>query len=82
MTQKVALISSQPNPDVSVIEAPMQGLDYELTVSHCESDGETIEAIKGADVIIDHIVPLPKEVIDEIDTARAIVTVGPRLRQD
>ncbi len=76
MTQKVALITSRQAPDLSVVEAPMIGLDYELTVSHCESDGETIEAVKGADVVIDHVVPLPKEVIDEMDTAKAIVSFG------
>ena len=62
--------------DVSRIEEGLAGLDYEMDVHVCKSDGETIEAIKGADVIISNGPPMPREVIEEIDNAQAIVSNG------
>ena len=62
--------------DVALIEEGLAGLDYELDVHVCKSDGETIEAIKGADVIISNGLPMPRQVIQEIDTAQAIVSMG------
>ena len=59
-----------------IIEGQLQGLDYELNVHVCGSNGETIEAMRGADVVIDHGVRLPREVIQEIDTVRAVVSMG------
>jgi len=40
------------------------------------SRGEAIEAIKGADIIINQGVPMPREVIQTIDKAQAIVSFG------
>lgn len=62
--------------DVALIEEGLANLDYELDVHVCKSDDETIEAIKGADVIINNHVPMPRRVIQEIDTAQAIVSNG------
>ena len=62
--------------DVSHVEEGLAGLDYDLDIHVCSSQGEVIEAIKGADVIINRGVPMPREVIEEIDTAKAIVSSG------
>jgi D-3-phosphoglycerate dehydrogenase len=72
---KIAMIArTEPNTDV--IEQQLEGLDYELDIYVCQSTGEAIEAIKGADIIIDQGVPLPREVIEEIDQAQAVVSFG------
>ncbi len=63
-------------PDFEILEKQLAGLDYEMDITICNSEGETIEAIKGADVIITQVVPMPREVIEEIDTAQAIVSFG------
>ena len=62
---KVAYIS-RGEVDTTLIEQGLEGIDYELDVHIVESPGEVIEAIKGADVILNGGVPMPKEVIDEI----------------
>lgn len=72
---KVAVITGR-DADMSLVEEGLAGLDYDLEIHPCESEGETIEAIKGSDVIINLGVPMPKAVIDEIDTAQAIVSIG------
>ncbi len=72
---KIAFITSEDR-DTALVEQGLVGLDYELVVAVCRNDGEVIEAAKGADVIINFSVPMPKAVMDEIDTARAIVSVG------
>ena len=59
-----------------IIEEQLQGLDYDLNVHVCGSSGEAIEAMRGADVVINQGVRLPREVIREIDTARAVVSMG------
>ena len=70
------LATRRQETDFSLIEEGLAGLDYELNVHVCKSDGETIEAIKGADVIINQGLPMPRQVIEEIDTAQAIVSIG------
>jgi D-3-phosphoglycerate dehydrogenase len=62
--------------DVTLVEQGLAGLDCELDVHICNSDGETIEAIKGADVIIAHGVFMPRAVVEQIDTAKAIISPG------
>ena len=75
MASKVVMISrAETNSDI--IEEQMRGLDYDLEVHAVGSEGEAIEAIKGADIIINQGVPLPREVIEEIDQAQAIVSFG------
>ena len=51
-------------------------LDYQLDVHVCGSSGEVIEAVKGADVVISWSTAMPREVIESIDTAQAIVSMG------
>lgn len=77
MTQKIAVVCSYKNPDITVVETQLNGLDYDLSISHCESSGETIEAMKGADIVINiGAVPLPREVVRTIDSVKAIVSFG------
>ena len=72
---KIAYISGS-EPDTRLVEEQLAGLDYEMDVHVCASEGEAIEAIKGVDVIINQGVPLPRPVIREIDQAKVIVSFG------
>ncbi|MCH8826203.1 MAG: C-terminal binding protein [Chloroflexi bacterium] len=72
MPQRVAYIGRSA-PETALIEQGLEGLDYELDINIVETPGEIIEAIKGADIILNGGVSMPKEVIDEIDTAQAII---------
>ena len=63
-------------PNLQPIEEELKGLDYDLSVQICNSEGETIEAIKGADLIINEGVPMSASVINEIDNAKSIVSFG------
>jgi D-3-phosphoglycerate dehydrogenase len=77
MTQQKIAYITRSEPDTSIVESRLAGRDYQLDVHVCESQGEVIEAIKGADVIIaDGGMAMPREVIEEIDTAKAIVSMG------
>ena len=72
---KITLVT-QNKAHLALLEQELVGLDYEMAVHICSSHGETIEAIKGADLIIVRGVLMPREVIDEIDTAQAILNLG------
>ena len=72
---KVALISPG-SPYSDLIREQLKDIDHEFDEYVCKSEGEAIEAIKGADVIINQGVPMPDSVIGEIDTAQAIVSIG------
>ena len=72
---RVAFLGSG-NSDVGLVKEGLKGLDCDLTVHTTSSDGETIEAIKGADVIILNAGKMPRQVIEEIDTAKAIISGG------
>ena len=74
-SQKVTVIVPS-NIDVSPIEEELAGLEYDLQVSVCESDGEIIEAVKDADVIVSVGPGFPRSVIEQIDKAAAIVMIG------
>ena len=76
MSKHTISLISPAEPSTDVIEQQLQGLDYDLNVHVCGSSGEAIEAMKGADVVINQGVRLPREVVQEIDTARAIVSMG------
>lgn len=72
---RVTMISRTP-PNITIIEQQLAGLEYDLDTYECRSPGEAIEAIKGADIIINQGVPMPRQVIQEIDQAQAIVSFG------
>ena len=76
MAKHKIAFTTPASADTSAIEAELEGLDYELNVHVCGSTGETIEAVKGADVVISWTTPMPREVIESIDTAQAIVSMG------
>jgi D-3-phosphoglycerate dehydrogenase len=74
-TPKIAMIS-RTNPNTRLIEQQLTGLAYDLEAYVCTNPGAAIEAVKGADIIINQGVPMPREVIQEIDRAQAIVSFG------
>ncbi|MBM3944493.1 MAG: C-terminal binding protein [SAR202 cluster bacterium] len=73
--KKVSYIARAKN-DIHLTTDQLKGIDYELDHHVVNSDGEIIEAIKGADVIITEVVPLSRAVIEQIDTAKGIVSLG------
>ena len=73
--QKIAFVT-RGDTDTQLVEQQLAGLDYEMETHVCNSDGETIEAIKGADVIINQGIPMPRSVVEAIDSAQAIVSFG------
>jgi D-3-phosphoglycerate dehydrogenase len=74
-TPRITMIS-RTAPDTTVIERQLTGLDYTLDAHECRSTGQVIEAILGADIIIDQGIPLPRDIIERIDRAQAIVSFG------
>ena len=58
------------------VKQQLEGVDHDFDAYVCKSDGETIEAVKGADVIINQGVAMPRSVIEEIDNAQAVVSFG------
>jgi D-3-phosphoglycerate dehydrogenase len=73
--QKVAYIA-RGKSDISLTTDQLKGVDYDLDHHICKSDGEIIEAVKGADIIINEVVPMSRAVIEQIDKAKAIVSLG------
>ena len=76
MTRHKIAFTTPAITDTSTIEAELVELDYQLDVHVCGSSGEVIEAVKGADVVISWGTAMPREVIESIDTAQAIVNSG------
>ena len=72
---KIAYIARR-QADTTTVEEGLAGLDYELEFHVPDSQGETIEAVKGADLVIDMRVPMPRAVIEQMDAAKGIVTHG------
>ena len=74
MTQRISVISGRGEADTTLIEEQLQGLDYELDKYECSSDGEIIEAMTGADIVINAGgVPISREVIEETEGVQAIM---------
>ena len=73
MTLKISVISGRGEADTELIEEQIQGLDYELEKYECSSDGEAIEAMAGADIVINAGVELSREVIEETEGVQAIL---------
>ncbi len=73
MTLKISVISGSGEADTELIEEQIQGLDYELEKFECTSDGEAIEAMAGADIVINAGVALSREVIEETEGVQAIM---------
>ena len=69
----VYAVGSEPQTDLIMQE--LAGLDYELNVEICTSPGETIEAAKGADVVITGV-PITSEVIDGMEGVTAVFVPG------
>ena len=62
--------------DTTPLEEGLAGLEHDLEVHIPSSPGETIEAVKGAEVVISVGASLSVEVIEEMDSVTAIVNMG------
>lgn len=73
---KVVVIEKNQRID-PVYEADELGdLDVELISVAVDSEGDVIEAIAGADVVLNSSLPMPKSVIDTLDNCKIIVRLG------
>ena len=69
-------ILTQHHFDTRFVEQGMHDLDYDKNICVCTSEGEIIEAVKGADLIVNLGHPMPRKIIESIDKASAIVVWG------
>lgn len=77
MTNKIAYLStSESETDISVLENQLSTIAHETEIHICTSPGETIEAVKYADIIISASVPITREIIGEMKNATAILGSG------
>ena len=51
-------------------------VDHDLEVHMVSSEGEIIEAVRDADLVLDEMVPLGKSVIQHMNKAQAIISLG------
>ena len=72
---KVAYISPKDS-DISLTLEQLEGVDHEFERHFVSSEGEAIEAVKGADLVIDEVVPLSRTVIESMQGTTAIVSLG------
>ena len=72
---KVAYISPGDS-DISWTLDQLAGVDHEFERHIVSSEGEIIEAVKGADLVIDEVVPLSRTVIESMSGTTAIVSLG------
>ena len=79
---KVAYIRSarlevlSDDTELSLTKRNLDLVEHDLEVHMVSSEGEIIEAVKEADLIIDEMVPLGKSVIEQMHKAQAIVSLG------
>ncbi len=76
MARHRLVIISNNTLDASPMEVELAGMDYGIRSLVCRDAEETIRAVQGSDLIIDVRVPLPGSVIQKIDRARGIVSLG------
>ena len=72
---KVAYISPTES-DISRTLEKLAGIDHEFERHIVSSEGEVMEAVRGADLVIDEVVPLSRAVIESMDGTTAIVSLG------
>ena len=72
---KVAYISSRES-DITLTVDQLAGIDHTFERHLVRSEGEVIEAIKDADVVIDEAVPMGRSVIETMRGGTAIVSLG------
>ena len=75
MAQHKIVYTAGAEPQTGLIKEGLTGLDYELDLRICKSPGETIEAAKGANVIITSV-PITSEVIESMEEVTAIFAPG------
>lgn len=62
--------------DVSLERLELAGVDCEVVPAAVESEGELIEAVADADVVLDSALPMPRAVIESMRHGRLIVRMG------
>lgn len=75
-TPRVVLIERGERIEPDVEQAELDGIDCELISTAVDGEGEVIEAIAGADVVLDSSLPMPRHVIETLDHCRLIVRMG------
>ena len=72
---RVAYIASRES-DISLTREQLEGLEHEFGRHLVASEGEVIEAVRGADIVISEAVPVGAAVIGAMEGATAIVSLG------
>lgn len=73
---RVVIIERNQRIDPTVEEAALAGVDCELISLAVDSEGEVIEAVRGADVVLNSSLPMPRSVVDTLDRCQLIVRMG------
>ncbi len=76
---KVAYISPgvhEKESDISFTLDQLAGVDHDFERHFVSSEGEIIESVKGADLVINEAVPLSRTVIETMGDVTAIVSLG------
>jgi D-3-phosphoglycerate dehydrogenase len=73
---RVVLIERDERIEPDIELAELVGIDCELISTAVDSEGEVIEAIAGAVVVLDSSLPMPRRVIETLDGCRLIVRMG------
>jgi D-3-phosphoglycerate dehydrogenase len=70
------LIVDRALPDASVERQELAGVDCEVVQIAAQSEGELIEAVTDADVVLNHALPMPRRVVDAMRHGKLIVRMG------
>lgn len=73
---RVVVIERNAAIDATVEQEELGDLDCDVVSNRVDSEGEVMEALRGADVVLDSSLPVPRRVIDTLDRCKLIVRLG------
>ncbi len=73
---RVVVIEKNQRIDPTYEADELSGLDIDLISVAVDSEGEVIEAIAGADVVLNSSLPMPPSVIETLTSCKLIVRLG------
>lgn len=76
MTKYRIAFTTSIKMDTGLIEEHIEDVDYDMDVQVCQSPGDMIEVVKDADLVVSWGTAVPRQVIESMDKAQAIVRSG------
>lgn len=73
---RVVLIERGEAIEPTIEREELADVDCEIVSVVVESEGEVIEAVAGADIVLDSSLPMPRQVIETLDRCKLIVRMG------